>query len=388
MKELIKEAEAIKDSLVACRRRLHGFAECGFYLPKTTDFVKNALQNIGYEPKECDKGGIVCELSSSKSEISTVLLRADMDALPLREETRLSFRAENGNMHACGHDMHTAMLLGAAAILKKHENALPFSVRFAFQSAEETLSGAEELRAAGVLRGVKAAMMLHVVTAVPYPTGSLLLPPPGISAPAACFFEITVTGKSAHIGEAEKGVSALDAALCLYHAMKSASEEMGEGFLLSVGKWNAGDAPNIVPKRAVMAGSFRAREQEKVDGFRARLLTLCASLDGGATARVRFRGYCPPLENNAECLSLLSHTLPDYGFSLVETQASEGHAAEDFAVLAKECPSVALAIAAGERERGYEHPLHHPQVVFDEDALTVGAAAYSAGALALQTFTK
>jgi len=394
MNELQKEAAAIKPFLTSARRRLHGFAECGFDLPKTTEFVKNALQNMGYAPKEYGKGAIVCELVSQKNAGSFVLLRADMDALTLPEETRLPFRAENGNMHACGHDMHTAMLLGAAAILKKHENTLPVSVRFAFECAEETLSGAEELRENGVLTGVGAAMMLHVVTAVPFPTGTLLLPPPGISAPAACFFEITVTGKSAHVGEAEKGISALDVALNLYRNMQDAKKKMGEGFFLSVGKWLAGDAPNILPRRAVIEGSFRAKETEKIEAFRSQLLALCASLDGGATARVRFLGSCPPLENNAECLALLSRALPRYGLSLVETHTNDGHAAEDFATLAKECPSVALAIAAGEKERGYEHPLHHPQVLFDEDALPIGAAAYVLGAYSLgegfllQTFTK
>jgi len=176
--------------------------------------------------------------------------------------------------------------------------------------------------------------------------------------------------------------------------MQDAKKKMGEGFFLSVGKWLAGDAPNILPRRAVIEGSFRAKETEKIEAFRSQLLALCASLDGGATARVRFLGSCPPLENNAECLALLSRALPRYGLSLVETHTNDGHAAEDFATLAKECPSVALAIAAGEKERGYEHPLHHPQVLFDEDALPIGAAAYVLGAYSLgegfllQTFTK
>lgn len=382
MKTFKEEANAIGDKIVAYRRRLHAMAECGFDLPNTRNFVKNTLQSMGYDPKECGKG-LACELSSAHTHAPTVLLRADMDALPLPEETRLPFRAENGHMHACGHDMHTAMLLGAAAVLKEHEGALPVRVRFAFQSAEETLSGASEMLRAGILTGVKAALMLHAVTAVPFPTGTVLLPPKGIAAPAARFFEITVTGKSAHVGEAERGADALKGAVTLYREMERVKEEIGEGLLLSVGKLHAGVAANVVPAKAVIAGSFRARDENKMADFEKKLSSLCRARTGGVSASVSFLGGCPPLQNDARCLARIKDALPRHGVHAIETPPSKGNAAEDFAVLARECPAVALALAAGERARGYEHPLHHPKVLFDEDALPVGAAVYAIGALAL-----
>ena len=294
-------------------------------------------------------------------------------------------------MHACGHDMHTAMLLGAASILKAREGELPISVRFVFEGAEETLSGARDLASEGVLSGIDAALMLHAVTSVPFPTGTVLLPPAGIGAPAARFFEIEITGESAHVGNAHEGKDALAEAMALYGAMQEEKTRMGDGLFLAVGKWQAGDAPNVVPRLARFAGSFRARDEEKVIAFQKRLDTLCARTP---SARVRYLGACPPLKNDGACLALLSRALRAHGFTVTEVEGGTGNAAEDFAVFANERPAVALALAAGERGRGYEHPLHHPKVLFDEDALPVGAALYAIGALALgegmplQTFTK
>ena len=392
MKDLKDEALSVKDAVIACRRRLHSFAECGFSLPKTISFVKNALQNIGFEPIECGKGGLICEIGSvARPKAPAVLLRADMDALPLKEETNLPFRAENGHMHACGHDMHTAMLLGAAAILKKREGALPVPVRLVFEGAEETLSGAKDLCDAGVLSGVGAALMLHAVTAVPFPTGTVLLPPSGISAPAAAFFEIELIGKSAHVGEESLGADALSAAVCLYLEVLRAKEEMGEDFFLSVGRWTAGDAPNVVPQRAVLSGSFRTRNEEKLEHFRKRLKELCEKPKDGVTSRLRFQGGCPPLKSDMRCISAMNTALEGAGFAHHKVQEAKGNASEDFATFAALCPSVALALAAGEKGHGYEHPLHHPRVLFDEDALPIGAAVYALGAFALgdllQTFT-
>ena len=362
------------------RRRLHAFAECGFHLPKTKDFVMNSLQNIGFTPENLGDGGIVCELSGENN-TSTVLLRADMDALPIKEKTSLPFRAENGHMHACGHDMHTAMLLGAAALLKKEARPLQSSVRLVFQAGEETLSGATLLKKAGVLDGVGAAFMLHTVPAVPYPTGTLLLPSPGIGAPAACFFEIEITGKSAHIGECEKGVDALRLAVDLYLEMHRESLHLGEDFLLSVGKFKAGDAPNIVPERAFLAGSFRSFDPKKMRAFKDRITSRVKTW--GDRLRLSFPGSCPPLKNDPHLLSRLSAHLAQKGFCLTSPPPSSSLAAEDFAVLANRVPAVALAIAAGEHGRGYDYPLHHPRVLFDEDALPLGAAVYREAAFAL-----
>ena len=392
MKEILHEAHEIKAYLLSARRRLHSLAECGFDLPKTHDFVNKELLSMGYKPQACGRCGITATLGTRDAHAPVVLLRADMDALPLREETRLPFRSESGRMHACGHDMHTAMLLGAARLLRKREASLPAAVRFAFQGAEEILSGAADMTACGVIAGVGAAFMLHVVPAVPYPTGTVLLPPAGVGAPAAAFFTVTLSGEAAHAGS-RGGSDALRAAVGLYSALFSAQKTIGGDLLLSIGTLHAGDAPNIVAGRATFTGTFRSTDPQKMHAFADAIKREAAALSGGVTARVHFDGRCPALKNHPAPLGVIREMLAGNALPFLTPTGSGGAAAEDFAVFAERVPSVALALTAGEASRGYMHPLHHPAVVFDEDALPVGAALYAMAAtvlgdaLRLQTFT-
>lgn len=385
---LKREAEAQREWLTHHRRRLHAFAECGFNLPKTLNYVKNCLQSMGYSPRLVGKGGVVCTLKAVTSHAPTVLLRADMDALPLQEESRLSFRAENGNAHACGHDMHTAMLLGAAALLRAHQKELPCHVRFFFQGAEEILCGARDGIDAGVLDGIARAFMLHCAVAVPYPTGTVLLPHAGVGAPASVFFDLTLAGESAHAGMKSAGRDALFAGATLLCEASAFAARNGE-ISFSVGKFSGGSAPNVVAARATLAGTFRAYREEKVEEMRAHLLRLAkdARERFGVTATVRFGGACPPLVNDGEVLSAFTALLKKAEIPFVSPDG-RSFAAEDFAAIAARVPALAVAITAGQRGHGYEHPLHHPKVVFDEDALPYGALLYTLGALGKPIITR
>ena len=128
---------------------------------------------MGYAPRDCGRCGLIADIGRGK----TFLLRADMDALPIREETGLDYACPNGNMHACGHDLHTAMLLGTAKLLKAHETELPGRVRLLFQPAEEIFGGAKDMIEAGALEGVDAGMMIHVTVARPCPPAPPSSPP-------------------------------------------------------------------------------------------------------------------------------------------------------------------------------------------------------------------
>ncbi|MBQ8403870.1 MAG: amidohydrolase, partial [Clostridia bacterium] len=206
---LLAEAKASAEEFTEIRRYIHAHAEVGFDLPHTVEKVREVLGLLGYEPKSCGKAGILADIGGEKGGAS-ILLRADMDALPMKEETELPFAAENGNMHACGHDMHTAMLLCAAKLLKAHESELCGKVTLMFQPAEETLSGAKDMIDAGVLEeaGAEAALMLHVFAGTGVETGKIIVPPHGVSAPAADYFEITVHGKGCHGATPQKGKDA------------------------------------------------------------------------------------------------------------------------------------------------------------------------------------
>ena len=141
-KNFLEEARAFEKEFIDIRRCLHAHAEVGFSLPYTTGLVFAKLREYGYTPKKCGRMGITATVGRGGK---TFLLRADMDALPIREETKLPFAAQGGNMHACGHDMHTAMLLMASKILKAHESELCGTVKLMFQPAEEILAGAKDM---------------------------------------------------------------------------------------------------------------------------------------------------------------------------------------------------------------------------------------------------
>ena len=150
MQELLKQAEALAPQLTDDRRWLHAHAETGFDLTETYRYIWKALTEMGYAPRRCGRCGIVADVGDGER---FVLLRADMDALPIREEAEVPFACQDGRMHACGHDMHAAMLLGAARLLKAREQALPGRVRLMFEPAEEILSGAVDMLADGLLAG-------------------------------------------------------------------------------------------------------------------------------------------------------------------------------------------------------------------------------------------
>ena len=154
---IVSEAKAIENELIAHRRHLHQNPELGFDLPKTTAYVMQQLREYGYAPKAVGKAGISAVIGPDGGK--TFLIRGDMDALPMKEETGLPFSSINGKMHACGHDFHTSALLGAAKLLKAHESELKGQVKLMFQPAEEIMDGANDMIAAGILTVVTSIFL-------------------------------------------------------------------------------------------------------------------------------------------------------------------------------------------------------------------------------------
>ena len=173
MESMIESATKFKEELVEIRRTIHQHPEVGPVLPKTKEFVSKKLKEYGYEPQEICESGIVATIQGEQPG-KTILLRADMDALAIREKAALSFASENGAMHACGHDMHATMLLGAAKLLKQYQKDIKGTVKLVFQPDEEGFTGAKSMIKAGVLENphVDAGMALHVHSGTP--TGMIL----------------------------------------------------------------------------------------------------------------------------------------------------------------------------------------------------------------------
>jgi hippurate hydrolase len=389
--EILSAARGIAPQITAARQALHKTPETGFALENTVKYVRAELERIGLCPQPCGKAGLVATVGG-KNPGKVFLLRADMDALPIKEDTELPFAADNGNMHACGHDMHTAMLLGAAALLKQHEDELCGTVKLMFQPAEEIFEGSNDMINAGVLKNpdVDAALMIHVMANMPFTPGTVVVSAPGVSAPAADYFEITVQGVGCHGSMPNTGIDPLSAAAHILIALQEINARelaMGERAVLTVGTMHAGAAANAIPDSAVMGGTIRTFDEETRAMLKRRMTEIAEGIAAAfrATASVRFTSGCPTLVNDKS----MSESAFVYARELLsESQAlsvaalggsSTGRTAgsEDFAYVSQQVPSIMLALAAGRPEDGYCYPQHHPKVCFDEGVLPTGSAVYA-----------
>lgn len=387
--QILQESQEIYQEIRDHRRWLHARAETGFDLTETKAYVKNELLKLGYQVQDCGKAGLVTTVGKSGGKV--LLLRADMDALPIQEETDLDFACTNGKMHGCGHDMHTAMLLGAAKLLKQHEQELPGMVKFMFQPAEEIFEGGNDMIQSGVLENPRpdAAIMIHVLSGMPIPAGTVLVTSPGVSAPAADYFTIHVQGKGCHGSTPNQGVDPLTAAAHILLALQEIhARELAptEEAVLTFGTFHGGNVGNVIPDSATMSGTIRTYDENTRSYLKERMTEIAQGIASTfrASAEVSFGSGCPCLLNDkalsdrtAEILKELlgpQRALTTDQLSVGKPQRGGG--SEDFAYVSQEVPSLMLSLAAGEPANGHAYPLHHPKVTFDESALRIGTSVF------------
>ena len=386
---ILNQARALEAQCVADRRHLHANPETGFNLEQTFAYVRKRLEEMGLSPQSCGRCGLVCTLGRPGK---TILLRADMDALPIREEIGLDYASANGCMHACGHDMHTAMLLSAAQILKSHEAELQGTVKLMFQSAEEPLQGAQDMVDAGVLENphVDAALMFHVMTGQSIPAGTVIISAPGVSAPAAGMFTIRVQGKGSHGAMPNTGVDPINAAAHIVLALQEINAReiaLSESAALTIGMFQAGNTANVIPDAAVLRGNYRTFSDETMELLRRRIVEISQGVAAAfrASAEVSFDSGCPTLVNDAALSARVEGYLaellaPGQVFNAAKiagSSVSRSSGSEDFANLSHRVPSLMMALAAGEPDKGHAQPLHNPGTTFDERALVPGCASFA-----------
>ncbi len=405
---LLQEAASYQKHLTDYRHYLHAHAEVDFDLPQTVAYVKEQLIQMGYDPIPCGRSGLMVTVGGKKPG-KVFLLRADMDALPIREEAELDFASENGQMHACGHDLHTTMLLGAAHLLKDHEEDICGTVKLMFQPAEETLGGALDMIQHGILQNpqVDAAMMIHVMTGSPVPEGTVIIAPAGISAPAADMFEIHIQGQGCHGASPNTGIDPLNVAahiLISLQELHARELAMIDRAALTIGSLHAGVAPNVIPDTAIMGGSLRSFDEETHRFLKERLVQIAQGTAAlfRAQATVTFTCGCPTLYNDpALCkdaetylTDLLGETKAFSTEKLAALAASQAPSSpnstkrntsvagsEDFAYVSQQVPAVMLSLAAGHPDHGHQHALHHPRATFSDDVLPVGSAVHACMAM-------
>lgn len=362
---------------------LHRKAEVGFELDETVKYVEKRLDEIKVKHTRIGKNGITATLGKGEY---CILLRADMDALPIREQTDLPYACKNGNMHACGHDAHTAMLLGAAKWLKEQEKDLKCTVKLLFQPAEELLEGAKNMLDCGILESprVDAAAMLHIVVGTELENGSAIISSAGISAPAVDYFRITLSGKGTHGSTPEKGRDPLALGCRIALAFEEIrAKELGatEKAMITVGSLHAGKAPNVIPNTAELSGSIRSYEENTRRYIKNRIEKIS---DGYSNAfeiegSVDYYSGAPALVNDEKmseyALLCAKKALgEDKAFTSAELSSKSGGGSEDFAYISEKVPSVMIALCVGKASDGYIYPLHHPKFRLDENALACGTA--------------
>ena len=382
MKDIYREACDLKQDIIAWRRHFHANPETGTDQPETVAFVCRTLTGFGLEPRELG-GGVVCLIEGERPG-KTLLLRADMDALPLDEESGLPFCSKRAGInHACGHDMHTAMLLGAAKILSERRSQICGCVKLMFQPAEELGLGAERMIDAGLLENPKvdAAMGIHMAVALDFPTGTMTLRP-GATLASNDMFTITVNGRGSHGARPETAIDPINI-ICHIHSMlqtiNSREITQQEVCVLTIGQISGGQTPNSIPDAASMRGTIRTLRNEDRALARKRLVEIAEGTAAtlGGRAEVAFTTGMPALIND-EAMALemegyLREMLGDDGVGTIPLRLGS----EDFARVTAAVPGVFMFLSGGSRQEGYTTGSHNPKVLYNEDSLPVGAASHA-----------
>lgn len=383
--DFYKRALALREETISHRRWLHSNAEVGLHMPKGQTYVMEQLRGYGLDPHPCGHG-VIAELGQEGGR--TILLRADMDALPMPEESGESFSCPTGTeAHTCGHDFHAAMLLGAAKLLKENESALPGTVKLMFQPAEEKLAGARDMVENGVLENphVDAAFAMHIGTGNPEsPVGSVKFTK-GPSHASGDSFRIIVQGKGCHGASSYQGVDAISVAAHILIALEEipAREVPADQLsIVTVGVFRGGSACNIIADTATLEGTIRALSPENREFLIRRVREVAESIAKAFRATIRVEeptGGTPPSYNNPalceEMLPFIKEIVPEDRVFVRENQPSLG--SEDFAYVSTKVPSMMINLGAGSTEEGYTYALHSPFVTPDEGCLPVGAALYA-----------
>ena len=373
---------AIEPRLIEVRRDIHAHPELAFEEVRTAGVVAAELAKLGIPHRTgIARTGVVAEIAGARPG-PTLIIRADMDALPIEEETGLPYASTiAGKMHACGHDIHTTTLLGVAAVLKDLAPQLAGTVRLVFQPAEEALGGARAMVTEGVAEGASMAIGFHNAPDMPvgrfgYCHGPTLA--------AADRFDLVIQGKSGHAAHPYKAVDPIVAgAHFVSQAQTVVSREVRplHPAVVTIGVFQGGTVANIIPERVVLRGTVRTLHTEARDTAEAALKRLAAGLEPGFRVRAEmdYRRGVPPLVNDDRVLEpVMAAVRRQFGAEVVE-EGEPSMGAEDFAEFAAVMPSFQLRVGSG--APGRNDALHNSKYAPDEACIGLGVQALSRAAL-------
>ena len=373
-----ERALELKEEIIANRRYFHTNAEVGLDMPKAKAYVMKQLESYGIQPKECGHGVVATLGKGGKC----ILLRADMDALPMPEESGEEFACKTGDKaHTCGHDFHAAMLLAAAKMLKETEDSLDGTVKLMFQPAEETFEGSKDMIEAGILENpsVDAALAYHVSPGK-MPVGLVMYNSKSTMMFSVDGFRINIKGKGSHGAYPHAGIDPINIGVHIHLALQeliAREADPNAACVLTIGKFQGGAAANIIPDTAVLEGTLRtnnAKERKKLVARIKEVAELTAAVYGGS-AQIESLSSVPPLV----CDETLTEEIIGYmremsipGFA--EYPGVSASASEDFATIAERVPSTFMYLSAGYMDERGAYSAHNPKVRFNEDVCPIGAS--------------
>ena len=376
---LIEESKSFERYVIETRRHIHMYPETKFEEERTASFIEEELQKIGYETFRAAKTGVLAVLEGT-SEGKTVALRADTDALNVVEENDIPCKSTiPGKMHACGHDAHVAMLLGAAKIIYKHKEHINGKVKFIFQPAEEGGGGAAKIVEEGYIDDVDSIFGIHVWRELP---SGVIGTRKGPFLASADEFRVSISGKGGHAAAPHQTFDPTAVMTDIYNAIqKIVSKEIDplEKAVITTPVIKGSDAHNIIPSEAKMEGTFRTFN----NGVREFIINRITEIVEGYSHAWRCEGkaefeidgvYYPATINHDESVEDLIEILKPLD-EVVEADLTMG--GEDFAFYLNKTKGAFIALGLYNEEKGIIHPHHHPKFNVDEDILWKGTAIYS-----------
>ncbi len=383
---LLDEAAGHRDWMVAIRREIHRHPELMYQEVRTSAVVRRVLDELGIAYRHpIAETGVLATLGDGQG--PCVALRADMDALPIEEEAAVEFRSEHaGRMHACGHDCHTAMLLGAARLLEAREASLHGTVKLLFQPAEEGGAGGLRMCEEGALASpdVERIFGLHVWPFLPAGqvgsrTGAMLA--------AAGTLEVTVTGRGGHAAMPHMTIDPVATAakiVCELQTIVSRELDPLEPAVVSVTTIHGGEAMNVIPPSVQMTGTLRSLTSDGLRFLQQRVAEIATQIAAAnrCQARVEFPGHdYPATVNDGICWAAARELAADMLGAASVHELTPIMGGEDFAYYTERIPGCFVVLGVRNEAKGAVHTVHHPKFTVDESALPIGAALHAAFAL-------
>jgi len=388
--DILFDIEQERNYLISTRRHLHQNPELSSKEFKTAKFIEEQLKSFGIRSRRVGETGVLGTIIGNQGEGKTILLRADIDALPIKEETDITYRSQNdGVMHSCGHDAHTAALLGAAKVLQGLRDNFAGKILLVFQQAEEFGHGSKFFLAESVTKGVDRAFGVHIMPNFPVGTVALAR---GADSASCDYFKITVQGKGAHISKPHLGIDTLQISSLIVLELGSLVRRLVDPFetaLIGIGKLSAGTTYNIIAETSILEGTIRTFSHETQALLQKEIETVANRIaeNYGGSASVEFETFASPLINDDtaydEIYSIATKIVGEENI-ITDTMLIRGLGADDFSEFIRDVKGVYARVGTGNKNVPVtNNPLHSSKLDIDENSLLTSARLHIEYALSI-----